>query len=335
MQMLEKDKLYPLVFDPIYMPRMWGGDMMSRALNRQIPQSEEPIGESWEIVDRDDASSIVSNGELCGSSLRELIEFYGKDMVGQKFEGGRFPILVKIIDAHKRLSLQVHPDEATCANIGEGAEPKTEMWYIIAAEKGAKIIAGLKANATKMRFIDTMNSSEVENCLQIFDSVPGDAFFIKSGRVHAIGAGNLLLEIQQNSDTTFRVSDWGRVDSNGKSRELHVEKALKSIDFMDRTTPVISGVSDSTTHNRKFPIINRCPFFQVQDLRLIEKWQDTTATSGSFNLITAINNPVTVGNGSAMTRVEAGRTCLVPANFGRYIIDLEEDSPTTVVKTFL
>jgi mannose-6-phosphate isomerase len=333
--MIDKDKLYPLLFDPVYMSRMWGGSMMSKTLDRILPETDEPIGESWELTDRYDAVSCVSNGELKGAKLNELVGHYGRDLIGSKYQSGPFPLLVKIIDAGKRLSLQVHPDEAACAAIGEGAEPKTEMWYIIAAEKGAKIMAGLKAHATKMQFLDTMHGSEVEGCLQIFDSSPGDAFFIKSGRLHAIGAGNLLLEIQQNSDTTYRVSDWGRVDSNGNSRELHVEKALKSIDFMDRTPPIIRGVSDSVEHNRKFPIVNKCPFFQVQDLRLVEKWLDNTRNSDSFNLITAINNPVIVGRDDLTTRVEKGATCLIPACFGSYSIALENSEPTTVVKTTL
>lgn len=332
--MIEKDRLYPLLFEPVYAPRMWGGTMLSDILGRPLESVEETIGESWEISDRDDAQSTVTNGELTGTNLRELIEFYGKDLVGRKFrKGERFPLLVKIIDAGKRLSLQVHPDEGACAKL-ENAEPKTEMWYIIAAARGAKIMAGLKASATKMRFLNTMNSSDVEDCLQIFDSAPGDAFFIKAGRVHAIGAGNLLLEIQQNSDTTYRVSDWGRVDESGKSRELHVEKALQCIDFMDRTPPIIRGVCDNVEHNRKFPIINKCPFFQVSDLRLVEKWQDNTESTSSFHLITAINNPVTVGRDDLVTRVEKGATCLIPACFGRYMISLESGE-TTVVKTTL
>lgn len=332
--MIEKDRLYPLMFEPVYAPRMWGGTMMSGILGRPLEDVKEIIGESWEISDRDDAQSTVMNGELAGTNIRELVEFYGKDLIGRDFKGGKFPLLVKIIDAGKRLSLQVHPDEGACQKLGGDAEPKTEMWYIIAASKGAKIMAGLRANATKMRFLSTMNSSQVEECLQTFDSVPGDAFFIKAGRVHAIGAGNLLLEIQQNSDTTYRVSDWGRVDSNGQSRELHVDKALQCIDFMDRTPPIIRGVSDNVEHNRKFPIINKCPFFQVSDLRLAEKWQDNTESTSSFHLITAIDNPVTVGRENLFTKVEKGATCLIPACFGRYTINIEHGK-TTVVKTTL
>ena len=225
--MIETDALYPLVFTPVYKEVMWGGNKLETILNREIPPHSEPVGESWEIVDRDDAVSTVENGPLKGCTLRQLVEYYGKDLVGRSFNGGKFPLLVKLIDAGKRLSLQVHPDEAACSRT-PGIEPKTEMWYIIHADKGAKIIAGLRNDTTKMRFLQNISTQEVESTLQIFDSVPGDAYFIKAGKVHAIGAGNLLLEIQQNSNTTFRISDWGRVDANGKSRELHLDAAREA-----------------------------------------------------------------------------------------------------------
>jgi mannose-6-phosphate isomerase len=335
MEMIEKSELYPILFEPIYMERMWGGTKMEPVLKRQLPPHNGPIGESWELVDREGEQSVVANGPLAGCPINELIKTYGKDIIGDRFHGDKFPLMVKIIDAGKRLSLQVHPDESACAVIGEGAEPKTEMWYIIDADKNSKIIAGIKANSTKCQIIDTMNSPEVENYLQVFDSKPGDAYFIQSGKIHAIGAGNLLLEIQQNSDTTYRVSDWGRVDANGKSRELHVDKAVKSIHFTDRTPCRISGVSDSTGHNRKFPIIKHCPFFHVDDLRLTGMWCDSTFETRSFHLITAIDHPVTVGNESKKTRVPAGSTCFIPANFGGYTITLDTDEATTVIRTTL
>ena len=332
--MIEKDALYPLVFTPIYKEVMWGGSKLETIMNRTVPPHREPIGESWEIVDREDAVSTVENGPLEGCTLRRLIEYYGKDLVGRSFNGGRFPLLVKLIDAGKRLSLQVHPDEAACART-PGIEPKTEMWYIIHADKGAKIIAGLRNDTTKMRFLQNITSQEVESTLQIFDSVPGDAYFIKAGKVHAIGAGNLLLEIQQNSNTTFRISDWGRVDANGKSRELHVDAARECIDFTDRTVPRITGPCDSTERNRKYPLVNTCPFFKVEDLRLVENWRDTTFSSGSFHIITAISGPVTVGRDEKTVSLKAGTSCLIPAAFGPYQIFVPSGQHTTVVKTTL
>ena len=242
---------------------------------------------------------------------------------------------MKLIDAGKRLSLQVHPNEEACAKIGGGAEPKTEMWYVIAAERGAKIIAGLSGKSTRRQFVENLNSADIEKLLQVFDSYPGDAYFINAGRVHAIGSGNLLLEIQQNSDTTYRISDWGRTDSNGKPRQLHIEQAMESIDFMDRTVPRITGASDTTDHNRKYPLINRCPFFRVDDLKLVEDWYDSTDSTASFHLLTAINHPIKVGRDGRITEVPVGSTCLLPASFGSYNIIVERGSTSTVVRTTL
>lgn len=332
--MIDTDALYPLVLKPVYKEVMWGGNKLETILKRDVPPHSSPIGEAWEIVDRDDAVSIVENGPLKGETLRKLVEFYGKELIGAHFNGGKFPLLVKIIDAGKRLSLQVHPDEAACART-PGIEPKTEMWYIIQADKGAKIIAGLRNNTTKVQFLQNVASPEVERTLQIFDSVPGDAYFIKAGKVHAIGAGNLLLEIQQNSNTTFRISDWGRVDANGKSRELHVDAARDCIDFTDRTVPRISGPCDSTDRNRKYPVVNTCPFFKVEDLRLVENWRDNTNSTSSFHIITAINEPVTVGRDDRTAEVKAGSSCLIPAAFGLYHIFVPAGKNTTVVKTTL
>lgn len=333
MKKIDKSDLYPILFDPIYVEIMWGGTLMSSFLKRDIPKRKNPVAEAWEISDRKDAESIIGNGLLKGASIRELLNNYGKSFVGDVYkEDTRFPLLVKLIDAGKKLSLQVHPDEAACTKL-EGAEPKTEMWYVIASTPKARIIAGLKSSCTQRKFLDSVGGSDIEDCLQTFKSVPGDAYFINSGTVHAIGAGNLLLEIQQNSNTTYRISDWGRKGLDGKPRELHIDEALQSINFADRSSPRITGVSGTVSHNRKFPIVNRCPFFHVEDLSLVEKWMDTT-DGKTLHLITAVNNPVTIEGKSEDVVVEPGRTIAIPANYGRYYINIGEKD-TTVVKTTL
>ena len=330
---LEKENLYPLLFDPIYKEVMWGGEMLATHLNRDLPKTKVPTGESWEIADRDDAVSIVQNGPLAGKSLRELLEKYGADIIGNKFKGGRFPLLIKLIDAGKRLSLQVHPDEEACKKL-PGAEPKTEMWYVIAAKSDAEIIAGLSYRCTKRSFVDTYNTTAVEKCLQISRSIPGDAYFISAGTVHAIGAGNLLLEIQQNSDTTYRISDWGRLDTNGKPRELHIEKAMECIHFSHRTSPRISGVIGTAAHNRKFPIIKYSKCFRVDDLRLASTWTDNT-DGETFHLLTTINRPIKIVKNETETKIGIGRNCLIPAAFGGYRIEVEANAETTVIKTVI
>ncbi len=331
-------KLYPLKFAPIYKERIWGGTMMSSKLNRQLPETKDPIGEAWEIVDRSDAQSVVTNGELQGMQLGELMKKFRSSLLGPKGEKCQvFPLLVKVIDAGDRLSLQVHPDEASCAEIGGTAEPKTEMWYILGAEKHGKILAGLNSKATRSQLVDLLDSSEVENLLQIYDSNVGDGYFITSGTLHAIGAGNLILEIQQNSDTTYRISDWGRVDSNGKPRELHVELGVKSVNFMNRTSPKISGAADMRPYNRKFPYVKNCQFFDIEVLHLVDTWNDSTSNSQSFHLISATDAPLKVGNQDVMVDVACGETVLIPYVFGDYSIipEVKEGEKAVVIKTTL
>ncbi|MCP3967564.1 MAG: mannose-6-phosphate isomerase [Lentisphaerae bacterium] len=335
MEMIDRDNLYPMIFEPIYHDKMWGGTQISEVLKRSVPTMHDPVGESWEIVDREDEQSVVANGPLKGATISQLINNFGKSLLGSKFNGGRFPLLVKLIDAGKRLSLQVHPDEQACDRIGEGAEPKTEMWYIISARKGAKIMAGMNPRSTKQQLLATLSSSEVEDHLQVYPSQSGDAYFISSGTLHAIGEGNLLLEIQQNSDTTYRVSDWGRVDNSGSPRELHVDKAMDSINFTNRTSPRIPGVVGEVAHNRKFPVVNRCRFFSVDDLRIVEEWVDNTVSSSSFHMISAINKPVRVGNKEQFVELVAGQTCLIPANFGTYKITPLAEGECDVLKSTL
>ncbi len=293
---------------------MWGGDLLASRLNRKLPEGKI-IGEAWEICDRKEFSSPVLNGPLAGTTLHELIETYGRDLLGTNVEGKCFPLLVKLIDSGKPLSLQVHPDEKACGLIGGTAEPKTEMWYILAAKENAKIFAGLAPEADPETFFDSLNSPDLESFLKVYNSKPGDTFFIRAGLVHAIGAGNLLLEVQQNSDTTYRISDWGRLDSTGKPRELHVKQSKKCIDFSDKTEPLLPR-----------PSITDCPFFRVEALELKDIL--TPETSGeSFHLLTAANHPVNVEG----TILPAGATCLIPACYGEYTI--RTDAPCTVIQT--
>ena len=335
---IEVENLYPLKFSPVYMERIWGGNQMSKVLARTLPEHTSPIGESWEISDRPGAESKVSNGELAGKTLNELIKYYGRSLLGDSCRDiSHFPLLVKIIDAGERLSLQVHPDDNACRELGSGAEPKTEMWYIISAEPGAKILAGLSEKATRHHLRELISSPDVERLLQIYPSQPGDAYFIPSGTLHAIGAGNLILEIQQNSDTTYRISDWGRVDANGNSRELHVEQGIKSVNFMNRKSPRIAGAVDKVKRNRKYDVVSICPYFNVADLRLVESRMDDTKGK-SFHLLSSINSrfAVTTLNGNYTETVERGETVMIPAAAGSYRIEpLNNGDECIIVKTTL
>ena len=185
----EISALPPLKFTPVYKERPWGGTLMSELLGRVTPEGVR-TGEAWELSDREGADTPVAEGELAGVPLSELVRHYGRSFVGAKaLNADRFPLLIKLIDAGERLSLQVHPDEAACRQFADGSEPKTEMWYVIAARKGARIMAGLSPKATRLQFQEKVNSPEVEQLLQSHRSVPGDAYFITAGVLHAIGGG--------------------------------------------------------------------------------------------------------------------------------------------------
>ncbi|NCG08392.1 MAG: mannose-6-phosphate isomerase [Verrucomicrobia bacterium] len=220
-----------LHFKPLYMERVWGGRGLAQHLKRTLPQ-DQVIGESWEIVDREEAQSIVASGEFAGQSLREILSEHAEAILGPGADGSRpFPILVKWLDCQQRLSLQVHPPAAIAPALG--GEPKTENWYVAHAAPEASLIVGLKNGVTREQFEAALRDHSAEDCVHRFPVQSGDSILVESGRLHAIDGGNLILEIQQNSDTTYRVYDWGRVGLDGQARQLHIEESLQSIDFED------------------------------------------------------------------------------------------------------
>lgn len=223
-------KLYPLKFKPIYKERIWGGNALNSYFGKDIPAGEK-IGESWELTDLPGDHSEIVNGSLAGKTIDELLELYPEQITGLKSYQAPFPLMIKLLDAQDVLSLQVHPDIDVCNKTGKGA-PKTECWYIVDKKKDACIYKELKEGTTPEQF---QQAIEDGTCADYLKQVPvevGQCHFLPSGTVHAIGAGLLIAEIQQPSDTTYRVFDWNRVDAKtGQSRELHVEDALESIHF--------------------------------------------------------------------------------------------------------
>jgi mannose-6-phosphate isomerase len=220
----------PLIFQPIFMERVWGGRRLESEFGKKLP-SKGPIGESWEIVDRPEAQSIVCDGPLSGKTLHELWTQYRDEIFGDVAGSPRFPLLVKLLDAHDKLSLQVHPPEKVANDLG--GEPKTEFWYIVAADPGAELYLGFRESITRDQFEKALRDGTAAEYVHKIQVKSGDAAFLPSGRLHALGANNLLIEIQQNSDTTYRVFDWNRVDDKGERRQLHVDQALQCIDFTD------------------------------------------------------------------------------------------------------
>lgn len=222
----------PISFKPLYMERVWGGRELETVFGRTLPDATTPFGESWEIVDRDPEQSVVVGGPLEGKTLHELWSQHREEIFGAGLpDSERFPILIKILDARDDLSIQVHPPVAKAAALG--GEPKTEMWFIADAAPEAKLYVGLKKGVSRADFEDAITTGTVEDCVHAILPRAGESIFIPSGRLHAIGAGLLIHEIQQNSDTTYRVFDWNRVGLDGKPRALHVEESLASIDFDD------------------------------------------------------------------------------------------------------
>jgi mannose-6-phosphate isomerase len=241
--------MYDLLrFEPLYQERVWGGRGLESALGRTLPGSA-PIGESWEIVDRPEAQSVVVSGPARGQTLRQVITRHGSEIMGPRWPAEKsFPILVKWLDCRERLSLQVHPPAAVAGELK--GEPKTENWYIAHTAPNARLIVGLRRGVTRAQFERAIGDQTLEQCVHTFRVATGDSILVHSGQVHAIDAGNLILEIQQNSDTTYRVYDWGRVGLDGQPRQLHVAQSLRSIDWNDfepaplRAAPTSGVIAD-------------------------------------------------------------------------------------------
>ncbi len=216
-----------LQFRPIYQERVWGGRGLESFLGRKLPGTA-PIGESWELVDRPEAQSIAVGGPWAGKTLRQLMTDHAAEIMGPAWPKDRpFPILVKWLDCRDRLSVQVHPPAGIAARLG--GEPKTENWYFAQTDAGAAVYAGLRAGVTRESFERAIIAGTVDQCLDRLSVRQGDSLLIESGTMHAIDAGNLILEIQQNSDTTYRVYDWGRAGLDGKPRALHVRESLECL----------------------------------------------------------------------------------------------------------
>jgi mannose-6-phosphate isomerase len=289
-------------FEPIYMQRVWGGNTLKKVYKRKLFSTSKKIGESWEIVDRNDATSIISNGKNRGKSLRTLILENSKDLMGPSWNPSkRFPVLVKWLDCRERLSLQVHPPEKI-AKVLNG-EPKTENWYIAHAKKNAGLYIGLKDKITRSTFKKAITDNSVESLCHRVKSKAGDSILVESGRLHAIDGGNLILEIQQNSDTTYRVYDWGRLGINNKPRELHIDKSLKCINFNDVQPTLIKSNKNRET------LLAKCQFFRIRKFTLKKNsFQFIKSKNENCNIIHLISGSVKIG----VSKLNAGEQALSP-----------------------
>ena len=302
--------LYPFTFRPIFKERIWGGRNLERLYGKPLPPNI-PVGESWEISDRPGDESVITNGSLAGKSLRWLMENQRESLLGSALSATskRFPLLIKILDAQEKLSLQVHPP-ASKAN-ALGGEPKTEMWYVADATPTADLFVGLKRGTTRAEFEKRIQDGTVAECFHRIGVKKGDAMFLPSGRVHALGAGNVIFEIQENSDTTYRVFDWNRVDNEWKPRDLHVEKSLASIDFDDIEPALIQGetVEQNGIENRRL-VHDR--LFSVNLFKTAAA-ENITLPNSAMKIIAVLEGKIVIEENSTLLTLGPGQFCLVPA----------------------
>jgi mannose-6-phosphate isomerase len=306
-------EFYPLTFRPIPKERVWGGTQLKELYGKLLPPGV-PIGESWEVSDRPGDVSTIINGPLAGRDIGWLLKHHSSEIMGDaRLQEGCFPLLIKILDCQQKLSLQVHPPAAKAAQLG--GEAKTEMWYIATAKPGAELYVGLKRGVTPQLFEQKIHSGTVADCFHRVTIRSGDAMFLPSGRVHAIGGGSVIFEIQQNSDTTYRVFDWNRVGLDGKPRSLHVAESLASIDFNDFEPSLI---------NREVKQINGVDVRRLVDHELFKvealsapKESHLVFDGPKLRLLGVVVGGVKVVGGAGTLELMCGQFCLIPAVINR------------------
>ena len=327
--------MYPLKFKPYLCTKVWGGEKI--APFKGIYTTRNRIGESWEISAVEGHVSIVENGPLAGKSLTDLMNEYGAALVGRKVfkkYGTEFPLLIKFIDAKDDLSVQVHPTDEQAARIKPGLKGKTEMWYVVGADKGARLLSGLTQEITPEEYEEKVNDKTITDVLGRYDVHPGDVFFLPAGRIHAIGAGTFVAEIQQTSDITYRIYDYGRLGLDGKPRELHIEQAKAAIDytvFPDYRTKY------SKVKNEETPLV-RCKYFTTGLFDVEKPVSKNLSALDSFVVVICVGGKgVLVDNESdgSVHRIELhqGETLLVPATSST--IEFHPDGQMTCLTSYI
>ena len=302
--------MYPLTFHPIFKERVWGGRALEELFGKRLP-AKVLIGESWEISDRPNDESTIANGKFAGKSLRWLMDNFKREILGdaRPANGNRFPILCKILDAREKLSVQVHPSAEMAGKLK--GEPKTEMWFIAQAPPGAELFAGLKRGVARAEFEKRICDGSVADCLHRVPVREGDALFLPSGRVHAIGGGLVIFEIQQNSDTTYRVFDWNRTGLDGKPRELHVAQSLESINFTD-FEPALIETRFAGNEEVKSRVLVRHALFCIEQLHM-KKGATHPMAAKSLQIAAVVRGRIEIQNGKEKVDLSGGRFCLIPA----------------------
>lgn len=304
--------LYPMSFEPILLPRMWGGDRLGGFLGCSAPAGG-PFGEAWVLSDRPDHPSVVADGPLAGMPLPEVIDELGRSILGPAIaRDRRFPLLLKFLDAKDVLSVQVHPDDQHTQLLPPGERGKNEAWYVIQAEADSKIYAGLQAGCEAKKLQQALAEKNVADLLASFIAKPGDCVYLSAGTVHAIGGGLLLFEVQQNSDVTFRLYDWERLDAKtGQPRQLHVEQALACTDFS--CGPLLPVQPPSAEGGRERLV--ECKHFTMWRLRIDQPSE--VGRPGHCRVVVGIEGEAQLRVGSKSYSITPGKVYLLPAELGR------------------
>lgn len=315
--------MYPLKFEPVYKDYIWGGREFEK-FGKKLPKGI--VAESWEISGHPEGESVIANGEYKGLALTEIVKKLGRTLVGNELaekDINKFPLLIKLIDANDRLSVQVHPEDEY-ARINENGEyGKNEMWYIVSAKPGSKLVYGVAPGVTKEKFIKAVEEDRIEECLNFIEVKTGDVVNIPAGLVHAIGNGLVIVEIQQNSNTTYRVFDYNRVDKEGKKRPLHIEKALEVINFNNcDTTGKQKGIEVKLGElsAKTYYVANK--YFSVEKY-IVKDMINENADGDKFITYTCLDGEGMISYEGGCEKISKGESVLIPAAMGKYKINGE------------
>ncbi len=325
--------LYPLQFEPRFIDKPWGGNRM-KSFTALSSISMDSCGEAWLISGVPNMESVVQNGFLCGNELNELVEVYMEDLVGEKVYikyGDIFPLLIKIIDTNDWLSVQVHPDDTLAESIHGDPFGKTEMWYILAAGSDAKLLNGLKSPVSAEILTDAIVSGQIKSLLNEVSVNPGDTFFTPAGRIHAIGPNITLAEIQQTSDYTYRLFDWGRTDKNGNSRELHISQGIQAANLNDASNGLTSPKKENSVSER----LVECSQFITNRISMPAKntLHRNYLTLDSFVIWLCIEGTARYTWANDHGLLQPGSCILIPASLDE--IDIETEVGVTFLETYI
>jgi mannose-6-phosphate isomerase len=321
--------LYPLTFSTIYKDKIWGGQKIRSILNKDFGDLPN-CGETWEVSGVSGNISVVDNGTLAGQPLTALIQEYKSELVGKHVHhqfGDEFPLLIKFIDANQDLSIQVHPDDELAAK-RHNSFGKTEMWYVLQADQGAKLISGFNQPLTREKYLEKFNAGKLTDILNSEEVKDDDVFFLPAGRVHTIGKGLMIAEIQQTSDITYRIYDFDRVDAEGKKRELHVEEALNAIDYRHYDSYKTDYSEKSNSRNQ----LVECPYFVTNKL-VLDKPYDASLSADSFRVYICLSGKAELVTPNGTVGMKSGSVALVPAAIES--VGIEPKSKVTLLETYV